>query len=56
MAPQARKFEFVISGSSNDAVDALRKLAEAGKNTGGELGKAGRALEKALGEGAETAA
>lgn len=53
MAPQARKFEFVISGSSNDAVDALRKLAEAGKNTGGELGKAGRALEKALGEGSD---
>lgn len=53
MAPQARKFEFVISGSSNDAVDALRKLADAGKNTGGELGKAGRALEKALGDGVE---
>lgn len=53
MAPQARTFSFVISGSSNDAVDALRKLADAGKNTGGELGKAGRALEKALGDGVD---
>jgi hypothetical protein len=56
MAPPARKFEFVVSGSSQDAVDALRKLADAGKNTGGELAKAGRQLEKALGEGTAVAA
>lgn len=53
MAPQARTFSFNIVVGSEQGVAALDRLARAGKNTGGELGKAGRALEKALGDGVD---
>lgn len=48
MAGPQRKLEFVISGDADRAVAALKELAAAGRNTGGDLERAGKALEKAL--------
>jgi hypothetical protein len=51
MAGPQRKLEFIVTGDADRAIAALKQLAAAGKNTGGDLEKAGAALEKALGEG-----